>query len=63
MAAYFPDSPSKMVGNVPACLSRVHGVRYDLLLYGAGQTDGSMNNLAEVFLSPVTTTKNIALGL
>jgi len=62
MAGYFPDSPHKMSGNVPTCLSRVHGVWYSLLLYSADHSDGSMNNLIEVSLSPVITTKNIALS-
>ena len=59
MAEYFPDSPRKILGNVPTCLSRVRGVWYSLLLYSADQSDDSTNNLIEVFLSPVIITKTL----
>ena len=52
-----------MLSNVPICLSRVRGGWYSLLLYNADQSDGSMNSLIEVFLSPVIITKIILLGL
>ena len=63
MARYFPDSPLKILGNVPTCLSRVRDDWYSLLLYSADQSDGSMNNLIEFFLSPVITTKISVLDL